>query len=80
MGQRLIVLGATWVGLLVALAPGILATALLFMLFGRAARMWVLPAGAIVTTLCVVVEMLLATRVLGRVYERLDVTSVERPD
>lgn len=80
VGQRLIVLAATWIGLLVALAPGILLTAALFMLFGRTARMWVLPIGAIATTACVFVEMLLATRVLGRVYDRLDVTSVERPD
>ena len=42
--------------------------------------LWALSAGALVTTIGVAGEMLLVTEALGPVYERLDVTSAERPD
>lgn len=80
VGQHLIVLVATWIGLAVAVLPGVLATSLLFTIFGRAARMWVLPVGALTITLTVVVEMLLVTRALGATFERLDLATVEPPD
>jgi len=41
---------------------------------------WVLPLGALFTTLSVVGEMVLVTAALGPMLERLDLTSVERPD
>ncbi|MGC4084109.1 MAG: hypothetical protein QM736_18865 [Vicinamibacterales bacterium] len=54
------------------------------MLFSRLFRPMlgpmVLPVGAFVTTIAVLVEVWFATEWLGRVYDRLDVTSVERPD
>ena len=80
IGQRLIMLAATWIGLLVALLPGGVVIALLFTAFGRPALDWILPAGAFAMTVGVAFEMLLVTQVLGPVFERLDVTSVEPPE
>ena len=40
----------------------------------------VLPLGAVVTTGIVVAEALFVSEALGTIYERLDVTSIERPD
>ena len=80
VGQRLIVLLANWVGLLMALLPGIAMTVVLSLLLRPIIGPWVLPVGALLTTLIIVGEMLLATELLGPVFEKLDVTSVERPD
>lgn len=79
-GQRMIVLAASWGAMLVALVPGVAVTAALSWLMRPLVGAWALPAGALVTTLCVIGEMVLVTRALGPVYERLDVTSTERPD
>ena len=79
-GQRMIVLAASWGALIVALVPGVAVTAALSWLMRPLVGPWALSAGALVTTLCVVGEMVLVTRALGPVYERLDVTSTERPD
>jgi hypothetical protein len=80
IGQRLIMLAATWIGLLVALLPGALVTALLFTAVGRPALNWILPVGGLAMTVGVTVEMLLATRALGPLFERLDLTSIEPPE
>ncbi len=80
VGQRLIVLLANWIGLLLALLPGIAVTVVLSLWLRPVVGPWVLPVGALLTTLMVVGEMLIATELLGPVLEKLDVTSVERPD
>jgi hypothetical protein len=80
VGQRLIMLAANWLGLLLALAPGIAMTAVLAIWLRPFIGPAVLPAGAMLTTLSVIAEMWLVTGALAPVYERLDVTSVERPD
>jgi ABC-2 type transport system permease protein len=80
VGQRLILLVGNWLGLLVALVPGVVVTAGLSLLLRPRLGPLVLPVGALVTTLTVVGEMLLVTRAMGRVYDRLDVSSVERPE
>lgn len=80
VGQRLILLAAVWIVLLVALVPGIGVTALMAVFLRPIVGPFILPVGALVTTLTVVGEMLLATRALGPVYDRLDVTSTERTE
>ncbi|HEY7170026.1 MAG TPA: putative ABC exporter domain-containing protein [Vicinamibacterales bacterium] len=80
MGQRLILLGATWLMLLVSLFPGAIVGAILWVAFFRFVGPWVLVPAALVCVATVAVEVLLATEALGPAYERLDITSVERPD
>jgi ABC-2 type transport system permease protein len=80
VGQRLILLAATWLVLLVALVPGVAVTAVMAVLLRPLVGPFILPVGTLVTTLTVVGEMLLVTNALGPVYDRLDVTSTERAD
>ena len=71
---------ANWLGLIVALLPGIAVTAALSLFLRPIVGPWVLPLGALFTTVIVVGEMVLVTEALGPVLEQLDVTSVERPE
>jgi len=80
MGQRLILLGATWLTLLVSLIPGVVVGAVLWVAFFRFVGPWVLIPAALICVVTVAVEVLLATEALGPAYERLDITSVERPE
>ena len=80
VGQRLILLMANWLGLLVALLPGILLTAALSALLRQLTGPWILPIGALLTTAIVVAETVVLTEMLGPVFEKLDVTSVERAE
>lgn len=78
-GQRLILLLANWIGLALAFVPGALLTAALW--YGLPVlRPWTLPAGAAVSSVMVAMEMWLVTERLGRTFERIDLTDVERPD
>ncbi len=77
MGQRLIVLGGTWVALLLAVLPAALLGVGLWWTFAGFAGFWVVPPSAAVASGVVLMEVLLATEALASVYERLDVTSVE---
>lgn len=79
-GQRVIVLAASWGAMLLALIPGVVVTALLLFFLRPIVGFWALSAGTLVTTIGVAGEMMLVTESLGPVYERLDVTSAERPD
>ncbi|MBS1818676.1 MAG: hypothetical protein JSU08_12155 [Acidobacteria bacterium] len=79
-GQRLILLLGTWVGLLVALVPGAIVVAGLSWVARPFIGSLVLPIGAVVTMTIVMGEVWVATEVLGRVYDRLEITSIERPD
>ena len=78
MGQRIIMLGATWLLLAVMALPGVIAGGIVWlalgMFFGSAA---LIPA-AVVGAAIIGVEVLFATEALGPVYERLDVVAVER--
>jgi hypothetical protein len=80
VGQRLVMLAANWLGLVLALAPGLVVTAALAIWLRPFVGPAVLPAGAVITTLSVIGEMWLVSGALAPVYERLDLTSVERPD
>ena len=78
MGQRLFMLGATWLVLVLAVVPGALVGAVLWFAFQRFLGPWVLIPAAAVCTAIVGLEVLMATEALGPAYERLDLSSVER--
>ena len=80
VGQRLILLAANWMGLLLALTPGLLLSAGLSALLRPIVGPWILPVGAVLTSMIVVGEVWLATELLGPLYERMDITATERPD
>jgi hypothetical protein len=77
MGQRLILLGATWLLLIVGVLPGAIVGAIVWLglslVLGPAA---VVPAAACCAA-AVAAEVLLATEALGPAYDRLDATAVE---
>jgi hypothetical protein len=80
MGQRLITLGGTWLALIVMALPAAITGGLVWFvlryLIGVAA--YVPAAGVAVVIL--IVEAVVATELLGPVYERLDALSVERAE
>jgi ABC-2 type transport system permease protein len=78
MGQRLIMLGGTWLLLIVMMLPGALAGAIVWFGLGRFLGPAMLVPAAVICTVIVGVEVLLATEALGPAYERLDVMAVER--
>jgi len=78
MGQRLFMLGATWLMLIFVVAPGAIAGGILWFAFRRLVGWWILIPAALVCTAMIAVEVLMATEALGPAYERLDLTSVER--
>jgi len=79
VGQRLLLLAANWLGLSALLLPGALVTGALWALL-PSLRPWVVLPGALLTSLLVLVEVVLASKPLGRLFDRLDLTSVERSE
>jgi len=80
VGQRLILLAANWIGLLLALTPGLLLTAGLSAMLRPIVGPLILPVGAVLTSAIVAAEVWAATELLGPIYERMDITATERPD
>ena len=80
MGQRLIMLGGTWLLLVLSALPGALAGGIVWFALERFIGPAALVPAAVVCTVIVGVEVLLATEAIGPVYERLDVMAVERAD
>jgi hypothetical protein len=78
MGQRLIMLGGTWLLLIVMMFPGVIAGAIVWFALERFVGPAILVPAAVVCTVIVGIEVLLATEALGPAYERLDLTAVER--
>lgn len=80
MGQRLIILGGTWLGLVVMALPGAMVAGIVWFalrgLIGAAA----IAIGASVAAVILGVEVLVATEALGPFYERLDLLAVERAE
>jgi len=81
MGQRLIMLGGTWLLLAISLLPGAIAGGIVWF----ALRYFVGPGAALVPaalvcTVIMAMEVLLATEALGPAYERLDALAVERAE
>jgi ABC-2 type transport system permease protein len=80
MGQRLIMLGGTWLLLVLSALPGAIAGGIVwFALAGFIGPAALVPAAAVCTVI-VAVEVLLATEAMGPVYERLDLMAVERAE
>ena len=81
MGQRLILLGGTWLLLIVMTLPGAIAGGIVWFASAQivGSAIALVPA-AIVCAVIVAIEVLLATEALGGAYERLDITSVERSE
>ena len=77
MGQRLILLGGTWILLLVMVLPGAVAGAIVWFVFRHVLGAAVFVPAALVCTVIVGVEVLMASEALGPAYERLDITAVE---
>ena len=73
MGQRLIMLGGTWLLLVLAALPGAVAGGIVWfalaLFIGSAA---LVPAAAVVCASILAMEVLLATEALGPAYQRLD--------
>lgn len=80
MGQRLIMLAGTWLVMLFGILPAALVAAVLWFAFYRFVGPWVLFPGAAIGLAILLAEVLLVTELLGPVYDRLDITSVERTD
>jgi hypothetical protein len=80
MGQRVFMLGATWLMLVFVVAPGVMVGGIISFAFRRLVGWWILIPAALVCAAIVGAEVLMATEALGPAYERLDLTSVERGD
>jgi ABC-2 type transport system permease protein len=80
MGQRLILLGATWIALVLMTLPGGIAGALMgFVLVRWIGALCLVPA-ALACVAALLVETMAATEALGSAYERIDLTDVERAE
>lgn len=80
MGQRVFMLGATWLMLVFMVAPGAIVGGIIWFAFRRLVGWWILIPAASICSAIVGAEVLTATEALGAAYERLDLTSVERGD
>jgi putative ABC exporter len=80
MGQRVIMLGATWLLLIVMALPGAIAGGIVWFALGRFFGPAALIPAAVVCCAIIAVEVLLATAAVGPIYERLDMMAVERAE
>ena len=80
MGQRLIMLGGTWLLLIVSALPGAIAGGIVWFALQRVVGAAALVPAAIVCAVVIGVEVLVATEAIGPAYERLDVMAVERAE
>jgi len=80
MGQRLILFGAVILTLVFMMIPGVIAAAVVWLIFQRIAGAAVLIPAAVACLIVVGVEVLAATEVLGPALDRIDLTAVERPE
>jgi hypothetical protein len=80
MGQRLIMLGGTWLLLTISMVPGAISGAIVWFALERFIGTAALVPAALVCSAIVGVEVLLATEAIGPAYERLDLLAVERSE
>jgi hypothetical protein len=80
MGQRLIMLGGTWLLLTISLIPGVISGGIVWFALQRFIGPAALVPAALVCSMIVAVEVLLATEAIGPAYERLDILAVERSE
>lgn len=80
MGQRLILLGGTWLALIIMTLPGAIVGAAVWFAFRHVIGAAVLVPAAAVCTAILTMEVLMASEALGPAYERLDLMAVERAE
>jgi ABC-2 type transport system permease protein len=80
MGQRLILLGGTWLTLVFASLPGAIAGGIVWFALTQFVGQAALVPAAIVFTVITSVEVLAVMEAIGPVYERIDVMAVERAE
>lgn len=80
MGQRLIMLAAILVSLVLFAVPGAVGAGALWLIFHRVAGSVVFVPMAIVFAAIVLTEVLVATELLAPAYDRIDLTSVEKAE
>jgi hypothetical protein len=77
MGQRLILLGGTWLLLIAMTVPGVAAGGLVWLVIRGIVGAAAFVPAALVCAVILAFEVLAATEALGPAYDRLDITSVE---
>jgi ABC-2 type transport system permease protein len=80
MGQRLILFGGVMLSLAVLVGPGAIAGGIVIFALYRLIGDVSLVAAAVVCLAIVVIEVLLVTEMLGGVYDRIDLSQVERSE
>jgi hypothetical protein len=80
MGQRLILLAAVLLSLVVVGLPGAIGAGAVWLIFQRLVGSVVFIPMATVFAAVVLLEVVVITELLGPAYERIDVTSIERPE
>lgn len=80
MGQRLIMLGGTWLLLIISALPGAIAGGIVWFALQHFIGAAALVPAALVCTAIVGLEVLAVTEAIGPTYERLDVMAVERSE
>ncbi len=80
MGQRLIMLAAIVVALLMFALPGTVAGGVIWLILRGVMGEVVFVPAAVAFAAVVLLEVLVVTELLGPAYERIDVTSVERAE
>jgi ABC-2 type transport system permease protein len=80
LGQRLIMLGGTWLLLVIGILPAAVAGALVWFACQWFAGSAALVPGAAACAIVVAIEVALATEALGPAFERIDILAVERAE
>jgi len=80
MGQRIILLGGTWLLLIVMAIPAALAGGLFWLAAARFFGTLMLMPAAAIAAVVIAIEVVAVTEALGPVYDRLDILAVERPE
>jgi len=80
MGQRLIMLGGTWLMLILSTLPGAIPGGIVWFALQPFIGPAALVPAALVCTVIVSLEVLLATEAIGPAYERIDLMAVERAE
>jgi hypothetical protein len=81
MGQRLILFGGVLLGLIAMVLPGAIAAGIIGFVFYRlTGSPFVFVPAAAVCLAIVATEVMVATEALGPMYDRLDLSGVERSE
>jgi len=80
MGQRLILLGGTWLLLIVMALPGAIAGGIVWFALQFFIGVAAIVPGALVCAAILMIEVLVATEALGPAYESIDLTAIERAE